>query len=166
MKVLFLDIDGVLNSFDNQFSMNYAHKGNYGKSRDEFGTLFDNRCVNWLRYIVNKTNCKIVISSTWRLSGITSLRQMWSKRLLPGEIIDITPNKVPVEIYQKYDHDLAMRGYEIQAWLDLNDVDNYCIVDDESDMLPGQNFVKTSGRIGLNYETAKSIVNLLIKCKL
>lgn len=170
MKVLFLDIDGVLNSFDNQFALEFNWKcdTNYksraelkSKSRDEYGTLFDERCVNWLRYIIKKTDCKIVISSTWRLSGIEALKKMWSKRMLPGEIIGITPIETPIEIYQKYYNDMAVRGFEIQTWLDSNKVDSYCIVDDEADMLPGQKFVKTSGRIGLNYETAKSIVHIL-----
>lgn len=161
MKILFLDIDGVLNSFDNQFAMNYAHKGNYGKSRDEYGTLFDERCVNWLRYIIKKTDCKIVISSTWRLSGLTALKEMWSKRMLPGEIIGTTPIEVPIYIYQKYECETAFRGYEIQCYIDSYNIKQYCIVDDEADMLPGQKFVKTSGRIGLNYEVSKSIINIL-----
>lgn len=52
MKILFLDIDGVLNSFDNMIaSGNVWQLNNQIKSRDQFGMLFDNRCVNWLTYI-------------------------------------------------------------------------------------------------------------------
>ena len=67
-KVLFLDIDGVLNGQDNMYSRLELWRKNPDKfkTRDEFGDLFDERSVRWLQYIINKTDCKIVISSTWR----------------------------------------------------------------------------------------------------
>ncbi len=165
MKILFLDIDGVLNSFDNQFAMQFLWKLDpINKSRDKYGVLFDNRCVVWLNYIIKKTECKIVISSAWRMSGLISLQQMWEYRNLPGKIIDITPTIVNPKIILKYDDfELADRGFEIQEWLENNQVDNYCIVDDNSDMLPSQKFIRTMGNQGLNYNSAIKIVNILNK---
>lgn len=67
---------------------NYLCKQNNNyKSRDRYGIVFDERCVKWLHFIVLKTDCKIVISSTWKMNGIASLKNMWLDRQLPGKII-------------------------------------------------------------------------------
>ena len=161
-KILFLDIDGVLNSFDNSNSRSLLYKlSDDNKSRDEFGRLFDERCVRWLTYIVEMTDCKIVISSTWRKSGLIVMKEMWEKRKLPGEVIDITPlepNEKLINLYGEYDVD---RGYEIQEWLDKNKWNSYCIVDDYYGMLEHQNFVETRGREGLTKDTSLLIIEYL-----
>ena len=164
MKVLFLDIDGVLNSIDNMSVQgNLWHINNENKSRDDFGHLFDERCCRWLKYIVEKTQCKIVISSTWRMSGLKTMRLMWDIRDLAGDIIDITPTTVSQYTINLYANtsNTADRGYEIQEWLDINKPNRYCIVDDNNDMLSHQIFVRTDGQIGLNYQTANKIVSFL-----
>lgn len=164
MKILFLDIDGVLNSFDNDYAMSELYKlDNTNKIRDEFGILFDERCVRWLRWIIEKTECKIVLSSTWRCVGLSKIQLMWEVRDLPGEVISITPTSVSTEIINLYaaTNNEADRGYEIQEWLDTNEWSKYCIVDDDNDMLSSQNFVRTEKQIGLNYKTANSIVAIL-----
>lgn len=121
-KIIFLDIDGVLNV--------------YCEGRDEYGCTFHKHFEDNLRWIINKTNAKIVISSTWRMSGLKIMKEMWIKRGLPGEVIDITPIKT---------HGVN-RGVEIQQYIDDNNITSYCIIDDDDDMLPSQidNFVKTS----------------------
>ena len=126
-KIIFLDIDGVLNVMSREF--------------DEFGQLFNPIFVNNLAYIIEKTNAKLVISSTWRYSGREFMMNMWRHRNLPGDVIDVTPDLGF--------NDYIVRGDEIKAWLDKNIdmVETYCIIDDDEDMLPEQmnNFVKTSG---------------------
>lgn len=57
IKVIFLDIDGVLNV--------------YGTEHDEFGQIFHDHFVENLRTIINETSAKIVISSTWEICGFT-----------------------------------------------------------------------------------------------
>jgi len=163
MKILFLDIDGVLNSFDNMNAMCTLGKYTGDKSYDEYGHKFDERCVRWLEYIVIETDCDIVISSTWRRAGLDKMKKMWEDRKLPGDIIDITPRRVDESIISLYskDNPRADRGYEIQQWIDNNNVQYYCIVDDDCDMLSHQNFVKTNGRVGLDYDTTKEIVKIL-----
>lgn len=162
MNVLFLDIDGVLNSIDdlNSRSVLWMYSGKEKKSRDEYGQLFDERCLRWLECIVIKTDCKIVVSSTWRRSGIDYIKNMWKHRNLPGEVIDITPQFASNYIVEKYKsgNEKADRGYEIEEWLESNKVDNYCILDDDSDMLSHQHFVKTDSLIGLNRETAFKVI--------
>ena len=128
MKVIFLDIDGVLNLY-------------YG-GRDEYGAIFHPHLVDNLRLLIEKTGAKIVISSTWRFSGLTIMKEMWEKRELPGEVIGITPN------FMVHYKTTLCRGKEIDAYLEKNkDIERYVILDDDSDMEPHQmdNFVMTSG---------------------
>lgn len=134
-KIIFLDIDGVLNV--------------YCQDRDEFGCKFHKHFEDNLRWIINETGAKIVISSSWRHDGINKMRHMWKYRKLPGEIIDITPNVTDVvksgvcEFYDQVD-----RGHEIQLWIDnyKEKITSYCIIDDDNDMLEHQrvNFVRTA----------------------
>jgi len=129
MKVIFLDIDGVLNV--------------YGEGRDEYGPGFHKHLVDNLKSIIDQTDAKIVISSSWRLSGLIAMEETWKYRNLPGEIIDITPNLTYGEGLKSN----TPRGEEIKQWLDYHpEVTNYVILDDDIDMLPEQlsNFVQTS----------------------
>ena len=57
-KVLFLDIDGVLNSN----SENDIHQREIS-----IGTLIDEEKIKLLAYIVKKTNSKIILHSGWRM---------------------------------------------------------------------------------------------------
>lgn len=76
-KIIFLDIDGVLNVYPN--------------GRDEYGAKFHSHFEDNLRFIIEKTQAKIVISSTWRMNGLREMKAMWQDRDLPGEVIDVTP---------------------------------------------------------------------------
>lgn len=138
MKIIFLDIDGVLNVMRQE--------------RDSFGALFHENFVDNLSTIINETGAKIVISSSWRTDGLDTMKNMWIHRQLPGEVIDVTCDCVQIvdngvcEFY-----DMVERGHEIQEWLDRNIVESYVIIDDVNDMLQSQqkNFVKT---INKNHE--------------
>jgi hypothetical protein len=134
---------------------------------DEYGQLFDPRCVAWLDYIIQKTGAKIVISSTWRMSGLKVMQNLWRDRKLPGEVIDITCGRgygkgVDPELIKRHLTEGADRGYEIQQWLeDHPEVTRYVILDDDIDMCTGQNFVHTPGKFGLeNDSTDKAIIFL------
>lgn len=138
MKVIFLDIDGVLNVCS--------------RGRDKYGRLFHQPFVDNLRNIIERTNAKIVISSTWRMKGLEVMKEMWKDRELAGEVIDITINShhlVEEGVLKKYDK--VRRGREIQDWIDENhtEIENYVILDDDNDMLPSQrgNFVRTANNI-------------------
>lgn len=133
MKIIFLDIDGVLNV--------------YPQGYDEYGAIFHPHLVENLKLILDRTGAKIVVSSTWRRSGLSIMKEMWEKRGLPGEVIDITPFETDVvergtcEFYDQVD-----RGFEIQQWIDDNQIQDFVILDDDNDMLPSQrdNFVRTA----------------------
>ena len=162
MKLIFLDIDGVLNVI--------------GQGYDEFGQIFHPHLEKNLDTIIKETNAKIVISSTWRMNGLETMQRMWKYRNIAGEVIDITPTEVDVvnrgtcEFFDQVD-----RGYEIQQWIDDNKdkIESYCIIDDDNDMLPSQqnNFVRTANNIdhadcvdigyGLTKECAKKAIEIL-----
>lgn len=132
MKIIFLDIDGVLN-------LKYP-------GHDKYGRLFHPHFIDNLRTILEATGAKIVMSSSWKINGIDWLRDMWKDRNLPGEIVDITP-----DLYYEYsvlrDDDDYCRGDEIKQWLDNNsNITSYVIIDDDTDMLEEQKkyFVRTS----------------------
>lgn len=149
-KIIFLDIDGVLNV--------------YCEGRDEFGCTFHKHFEDNLKWIIEETKAKIVISSTWRMSGLSVMQEMWKHRGLAGEVIDVTPHI-----------DICKRGEEIQFWLDNNEVSNYVIIDDDTDMLDSQknNFVRTSENkdhpdcvdigYGLTRKCAEQVVEILNK---
>jgi hypothetical protein len=154
MKVIFLDIDGVLN-----VTM---------QKRDEFGSLFHPQFEDNLKRIVTNTDAKIVITSTWRYSGLSEMQRMWKHRDLAGEVIDITPDLDRIEGYS------IPRGVEIKYWLDnTKELESYVIIDDDNDMLLCQkdNFVHTFGNIthrdcvdigyGLTYECSLQAIKIL-----
>lgn len=138
MLVIFLDIDGVLK---------VARHG-----RDEFGNLFYVPYMENLRNIIEQTNAKIVISSTWRNRGLEKLQKMWEHRGIAGEIIDVTINSHYISEEGRTDkYNKLRRGREIQDWIDehATEITNYVIIDDDNDMLPSQrgNFVRTANNI-------------------
>ena len=71
-RYIFLDFDGVLNTMEYQTALQW--KGEPRK--DEYGSLFDPEAVENLNLIIQNTNAKIVISSSWRLDGIRRMREM------------------------------------------------------------------------------------------
>lgn len=159
MKVIFLDIDGVLN---------VRRQG-----RDRFGSLFHSQFVKNLKHIIDKTGAKIVISSSWRFNGLDEMRQMWIERKLPGEMIGITPFTAQYEANENASFmERCERGCEIRDWMKSNPVDSYVILDDDNDMLKSQqsNFVRCSNNFdckdniegyGLTKKRAEMAVKIL-----
>lgn len=168
MKIIFLDIDGVLNVIP--------------QGRDEYGATFHQHFIDNLKLIIDQTDAKIVVSSSWRKSSLKIMKEMWAYRNLPGEVIDVTPSlylqrggsiqfwndKLDEHPTPKISGYSIPRGCEIEYWLkdkgfyhiywDLekqkeiikkSGIQSYVIIDDDSDMLYNQrdNFVKTSGNI-------------------
>jgi len=150
-KNAWLDIDGVLNVV--------------GQGHDQFGQIFHEHFTLNLKRIIDQTGAKIVISSSWRKSGLQNMQEMWKHRNLPGEVIDVTPSlylqkggsilfwndkleRHPTEKIYGYS---IPRGCEIEYWLKLEnskfEIDSYVILDDDNDMLLSQNgrFVQCSG---------------------
>jgi hypothetical protein len=117
MRIIFLDIDGVLNS--SKFIKRL------GKSWT--GAQIDPEAVSILNEIIRETEAKIVISSSWRIVfSLERINSILNDNGFVGEIIGETP-RVDWEPYS--------RGNEIQMWLDSNpDIESFVIIDDYSDM--------------------------------
>lgn len=132
-NIIFLDIDGVLNSMDYMNALQFdaaLAKGLYNINaqdshsiiRDKYGYHFDPRCVSYLQSIYNATRCDFVISSTWNQAGLATIQQMWIDRNLPGKVINII--------------DCHDRANAILRWLHEHDyviVEHcWCTIDDET----------------------------------
>ena len=150
-KVIFLDIDGVLNTkwWYTQMDKNTP--------KDKYGYAFDPNAVANLKKILDETGADIVISSSWKCMGLSQLEEMWEEINLPGKIVGITPNSVSDELLLNADIDnielFHIRGTEIREWLRKNSkrVSHYVILDDMDNMLPEQqdHFVWIDPDIGI-----------------
>ena len=162
-KIIFLDIDGVLNTQD------WHSRMTKDTPRDEFGWAFDPVAVENLAHIVKETGASIVISSSWKFLGLAKLREMWKIRNLPGIVLDITPNTVSDELLLNANLDEmelgVCRGNEIKEWLSRHnsEVSNYVIIDDFDDMLPEQedHVVLTDTLIGITEFDAEKAIAIL-----
>lgn len=166
-KIIFLDIDGVLNPSAYYMMLRNMWKASKGeiKAWDKYGFLFFNQNCDALKYIIDKTGAKIVICSTWRWAGIMHLKDMWKARNLAGQIIDITPteDKLLASGYVKTGEPVC-RGKEIQYWIDENKfTGKYAIIDDTKDMLNKQqkNFVSPNPLYGLTMKDAEKVISIL-----
>lgn len=152
-SVLFLDFDGVLNIGNSPY-------------RDEFGDLFDSASVHELKRIIESANPAIVISSSWKMLGLGTLREMWHDRGLPGRIFGITPSDASNEMMMRGEMpSLKLKGAEIQQWLDEHpDYTHYVILDDEDvtqDGIQHSHLVQTNPQLGLLPEIAEKVLVLL-----
>lgn len=162
-KIIFLDIDGVLNTRD------WHSRMTKDTPRDEFGWVFDPVAVENLVHIINETGANIVVSSSWKYLGMTKLKEMWDIRNLPGDLLDITPNTVSDEILLNANLDEielgVCRGNEIKEWLSKHkgEVSNYVIIDDFDDLLPEQmcHAVITNTLIGITESDAEKAITIL-----
>lgn len=143
LKVLFLDMDGVLNSTRSCI----ANRGYPFDFSPEHMAMFDNIAVSMIRGLCAAGGVSIVVSSAWRTT------HHWDAigRALDLPTMDQTPSL------------LGCRGDEIAAWLAAHpEVAQYAIVDDDPDMLPEQLpfFVKTNGDEGLSFANLSRLADI------
>jgi hypothetical protein len=129
VKVLFLDIDGVVNS----------------RSTTNFKELYP--IDPYMAFLVGKiqldTGCKVVLSSSWRHhpDGVKVVK----KRIV--DVYDVTPSLK------------GSRGEEVHAWLLKHPgVTQYAILDDDFDFHPDQPLFKTTFQDGLTEEIANQVI--------
>ncbi len=143
MKVIFLDIDGVLNNQEVSI-----------RKKDEGCRVWDEKCVNRLNRITDETGAKIVISSTWRRSKdfySIIVNEMGITGEIIGKTIDylLTPN--------------TKRGDEIEEWLSRHpEITIFVILDDNDDMAHLiDHLIQTDFEIGLTDEHADEAIRRL-----
>ena len=170
-KVIFLDVDGVLNS---------------SRTLYEDIALEDDLILN-LKELIDKTGAKIILSSSWRLSteAVSTLMDKLDKFGLV--ISGMTCDGVDLDWLEKYEFDVTKkyldtkfdydenrqikithdRGAEIFKWLHDHDDCAYVILDDEiEDIKPYFSesvIVKTSYKTGLTKEDVKKAIQILNK---
>lgn len=143
VKIIFLDIDGVLNTI---------------RTAKILGDHFiDESCVALVAHIVKEANAKIVLSSNWRIDEDD--KKIVEKALSPHdlEIFDCTP-----VIEHPPNESFVFRSKEIQSWLDNNAVQKFVVLDDDprADLQEGS-FFQVDETIGLTMEiTERAIAHL------
>ena len=159
-KIIFLDIDGVLNSQDFLLHRSKIENNDLFKYLE---SMIDEKAVLVLEYLCNITKAEIVVSSTWRLNHYINLKAILYLKGLNAIVIDKTPRQE------------CCRGCEIHQWIRDNisylEVDsasnfkNYLILDDDSDMLLQQknNFVHVNNEFGLTKKYIKKSLKILDK---
>jgi hypothetical protein len=134
VKVIFLDIDGVLNCKKTP------------NPRD-FPYIVDPKLLKRLHRLIRRTGAKVVLSSTWRYdpAGLFSARH-WR---VP--FIDVTP-----------DMPKKPRRSEILAWLkDHPKVQRFVVIDDEDDELDELPLFQPSAATGLTDDIVKGVIKFL-----
>lgn len=133
MKVIFTDIDGVLNPF--------------------FKTKWSKTAIDLYNKLCRDYDLKIVVTSTWRINHTKEeLQKIFYDQGITHEIYDYTPLI-----------DQADRGLEIKEWLNNNDVEDYIVIDDKTSNIVNyvKNVVKIRCWIGLNREDFNEIKIIL-----
>jgi hypothetical protein len=174
ISVVFLDLDGVLNSSKHLKSIKSDDTPN--PVEFEFACdlepLFEIPChrsvilnsilsidakaVKVLNEILAKSGAKVVVSSSWRYSHpLEVLRRMLEFRGFQGELIDMTATDL-----DRWGN--TCRGHEIQDWMDRNPVDHFVILDDDEDMdYLKDHLVRTAYAEGLTSEHIEAILRVL-----
>lgn len=139
MKVIFLDVDGVLNGYNfwNQLGWRIVCIINNKKLKQWYSNTTEPFGIHILKFkrlvkIVKKTGAKIVVSSSWRCTlfsdnavrykHIDDLKFWYLVRKYKLEVIDCTSHSSD-----------GRRDKEILSWLSKHEdtVDNFVILDDE-----------------------------------
>lgn len=158
MKVIFLDIDGVLNHEKHYMWLMETDEPTPLQRVHPYSEFNPESC-KILNRIIDETNAKIVLSSTWRLDGIQYMNNIFKHVGIFHKLYGITPS-----LAHKYDTTLC-RGKEIDKWLSEHpEVTKYVIIDDDTDMEEHQLpfFIKTDPyKDGLNNEVANKVIEIL-----
>jgi hypothetical protein len=143
-KVLFLDIDGVLNSTRSVIAFKGFPHGFDAPNMAKF----DHAAIGMIRKLCEETDASIVLSSSWRIL----------------HTVHDCANGLDLPIFDKTPGGGGNRGKQIEEWLDAHpEVTDYAIVDDDGDMLFTQypRFVKTNCNEGLTYKDYLALKGIL-----
>ena len=142
MKVLFLDIDGVV----------CLHKD---KDWDNEEEIFDAACCRKLQEIVSATGCKLVLSSSWRLFP-ESIRSMFRQFKPFGITRENFLGRTPLR---------GERGDEIMAYLKKRpQIETIVALDDErfySRAFPQDRLILTKPESGITENVKNACIRKL-----
>lgn len=157
MKVIFLDIDGVLNS--EEFLKNNQNE------------MIDRNNVSILKNVIDKTGAVIVMSSGWKLWFDDNMmpKDGYSKCLhdilceFDIKLFDKTPDFSTEEIRTKKTFS-NVKAKEIIAWLSEHEtVDKYAVLDDLNLKNEEINsyLVRTNAQVGITEDDAKCVIDMI-----
>jgi hypothetical protein len=148
-RIIFLDIDGVLNSHE------------FIDSKPDYRTEdLDPKSISCLNTILERTDAVIVISSTWRLAypGKKLVQILEKQGVLPNRIIGKTPHLPNGSIK-------GHRGREVRMWFDcqIRQPESVLILDDDDDFDDHTRpfLLLTSTRNGLDTNAVEKAVRML-----
>ena len=151
-NIIFLDVDGVLNSINNLIEVYNKTK----KPHSGYDYPFDENCLKNLQELVNETNSKLVITSTWRKEqkGRETLLNELKEYGLDKQVIGYTP-VLPN----------GNREAEIKKYLStLQEKPNYIILDDSKEFVElSHALIKTDTRTGLTNKNVEQAIKILNK---
>lgn len=163
-KIIFLDIDGVLNAHE------FDPDAMCGKIHPEK--------ISILNGVLRETGAKIVLSSAWRYiihRGESTLVGMeWLMRshgMIAGVLVGITRRDTMEKRMEKFSGNPCEwpveneRGAQISDWIESNKVTSYVAVDDLDLGITaaGHPLVQTDGKIGITTDHAAKMVAILGK---
>lgn len=142
VNYILLDIDGVLNN-----SNHWKHLRFLGHNDDGALLAIDDSQVDNLKYIYDKFNVKIILSSSWRndMNGLRAITKILGEKGM--FIYKHTP-----ELSDKMFTFAERRKQEILKWVRDNvEKDDYWLaLDDVNLQLDVNNFVKTKPAVGFD----------------
>ncbi len=148
MKILFLDFDGVITTYDSKWNI-------------------DLNKLALLDKIIEQTNAKIVVTSSWKHGSkdVEDFKTRIYTRRCSKNIKDETPfGKFVDQIYDITDG-CGYRGDEVEKYLNnhKDEVESYVILDDDDDFKEKQlfNFVQTDTYEGITEREVKLCIGIL-----
>jgi hypothetical protein len=160
MKIIFLDIDGVL-ATNKEFATNrtkFREKYLWAKElRVPYG--FNKGCVDVFNEILDVTNADIVISSDWRIHwDLDELDKIFKLNgVVKSPIFGTIKNKRKMSSELEDD-----RVYQINEWVKFNNPEKWVALDDMNLSSLGPNFFRTKDSEGLKQTGLKvKIINKL-----
>lgn len=158
MNILFLDIDGVLNS--EKYYLSLTH--------EEMREIpLDQRCIAWLKHIIDETGALIVLTSSWRGGWDRDSSRLSTE----GQILNRIFSEHGLSIYDKTPvlH-TGRRPAEIRNWLENCGlkIHRFVIIDDYDfgwkKQKMARHWVRTDfNDVGLSERQAEEVIALFKK---
>jgi hypothetical protein len=173
MKLLFLDMDGVVNTIEDKYCVSLDIPMEILEGKDYHRCQFDPRLVfNFIRLLefCKENNIYIVISSTWRMgTEVEDWNKFFNKHF--GRTSGYKLDKLVVGLTPVDGRD---RGLQIQTELEVVDITQnidkdleYLIIDDDiNDITPyhkAENVIKVDPTKGLDNNTLDKIFKKFLK---
>lgn len=160
MKVIFLDVDGVLNVMSDS----------YRTFMKPYGEHIEPWLVQRLNYIVEKTDSKIVISSSWKSCMDDLEKQMKDQGFKYWDnVIGRTPFSGEMN---ETGEESGYRGLQINEWLKIHnffDIESFVVIEDEIDDVCGnrcnvisrESVVEVDMNEGLTHKNVVDAIDIL-----